>query len=210
VPMFSASKARHHLLERGKLATRTVIEFESLSRQNGRFQWLRQIAHAILAVWLRVANSRLLTYVVFTVIYVPPTVILARQKLLWDDEFFTLYLSSTRSWNELVAALSTGADQHPPSFYYLTHLIFGIFGTTNVTLRLTAIFGYAVMCICLYEIVSWLLNRPWGFAAMLLPLTCPVKYYSIEARGYGLELGFVTLAFLMWILATDGQSRSIT
>jgi hypothetical protein len=68
--------------------------------------------------------------------------------------------------------------------------------------------GFAVMCGCLYEIVGRLLNREWSFCAMILPLACPTYYYAVEARGYGLELGFAGLALLAWMLAAEGRSRS--
>jgi Dolichyl-phosphate-mannose-protein mannosyltransferase len=160
--------------------------------------------------WSSWADSKAIAYLVFGVAYIIPNVILARQKLIWDDEFFTLYLSKAASWNDLWKALSTGADQHPPSFYYLTHLIFKVFGTTNVTLRLTAMFGFALACLCLYEIAREVAGRRWGLPAMLLPLTTPALYYATEARGYGLELGFVTFSLLMWIWATQERKRFLT
>jgi hypothetical protein len=176
-------------------------------RGNARTRaWLREFNSA----WSRFADSRAMAYIFFAVLYIVPNVVLARNKLIWDDEFFTLYLSKTASWSELWRALSTGADQHPPSFYYLTHLIFKIFGTSHVTLRLTALFGFGLCCVCLYEIARQMLGRNWGVPAMLLPMTCNVFYYATEARGYGLELGFVTFSLLMWILATEGKQRNWT
>ncbi len=162
------------------------------------------------ADWSHWADSRAMAYVVFGLAYIIPNVVLARQKLLWDDEFFTLYLSKAASWSDLWSALSTGADQHPPSFYYLTHLIFKVAGTTHVTLRLTAMFGFALACLCLYEIAREVVGRRWGLPAMLLPLTTPALYYATEARGYGLELGFITFSLLMWIWATEGRKRFLT
>jgi hypothetical protein len=163
-----------------------------------------------LDAWMRLANSRLAAFVLFGLVYIWPTVTLARNKLLWDDEFFTLYLSKTKTWNDLLAALATGADQHPPSFYYLTHLIFNLLGTTHVTFRLTAIVGFGVACLCLYEIVSRILTRPWGIVAMLLPLVTNLYRYAVESRGYALELGFVSFSLLMWLLATEGVRRTLT
>ncbi len=158
-------------------------------------------------VWSRCADSRAFAYLFFAIAYFIPNIWLARHKLLWDDEFFTLYLSKTASWSELWRALSTGADQHPPSFYYLTHLIFNVAGTTHLTLRSTALFGFALSCLCLYEIARQMMGPRWGIPAMLLPLTTPALYYATEARGYGLELGAITFSLLMWMMATEGKKR---
>jgi hypothetical protein len=167
----------------------------------------RSLSSRLSSAWASCADSRAIAYVFFMVVYVIPNIVLARNKLIWDDEFFTLYLSKTASWSVLWRALSTGADQHPPSFYYLTHLILNFVGTTHLTLRLTALFGFGLSCLCLYEIARELMGPRWGVPAMLLPLTTPALYYATEARGYGLELGFVTFSLLMWILATEGRKR---
>jgi hypothetical protein len=153
--------------------------------------------------WLRYSESRLLAYAFFAAVYILPNVYLARTKLIWDDEFFTLYLSKINTWSELWRALATGADQHPPSFYYLTHLILELAAPSHLTLRLTALVGFGMTCVCLYEIVRKLLSARWAIAAMILPMTSPLLYYATEARGYGLELGFVTLSLWMWILAQE-------
>lgn len=157
----------------------------------------------------RYAASRTLVWTAFTLLYVIPTVLLSRIKLFWDDEFFTLYLSRTADWKTLLQALATGADQHPPSFYYLTHGILGLFGTSPVTLRLTAIAGFWLLCICLYEIIKPLTNPMWAVVAMLLPLTTPLYYYAMEARAYGLVVGFIALAALSWFRVSAFHRRGV-
>lgn len=158
--------------------------------------------------WSFWADSRAAAYLLFAVVYVVPSVMLARQKLMWDDEFFTLYLSKTKNWADLWRALSTGADQHPPTFYYLTHLIFKVAGTSHALLRLPAIVGFALCSFCLYEIAREIMGRRWAVAAMLVPLATPSVYYATEARGYGLELGFITCSLLMWFWAAEGKKRT--
>ena len=158
----------------------------------------------------RLADSPMAVVLAFTVLYLVPTILIAAHKLLWDDEFFTLYLSTTPNWHELVKALSTGADQHPPSFYYLTHLVLKIFGTTHVSLRTPEILGFWLMCILLYFLLRRLLGSMWGVVAMLLPLTSGgLYYYASEARGYGLMLGFSSLALFSWVRATQDSRRRI-
>jgi uncharacterized membrane protein len=158
---------------------------------------VRSLLRLLNTSWSRCADSRAIAYLFFAIAYTIPNIWLARHKLMWDDEFFTFYLSKTASWGDLWRALSTGADQHPPSFYYLTHVIFKVAGTSHLTLRLTALLGFALSCLCLYEIARQVMGRRWGLPAMLLPLTTPALYYATEARGYGLELGFITFSLLM-------------
>ena len=170
-------------------ATNPVHELES-RHQRG---WRTRLGGAI----QKLAESRTVAWAVFTVFYAIPTVYLAHLKLFWDDEFFTLYLSRTPSWHDLLQALATGADQHPPSFYYITHLVTAVFGSSHVTVRLTAaILGFWLLCICLYEIVRDLATPEWAVVAMFFPLTTEFYYYASEARGYGLVCGFAALAML--------------
>jgi Dolichyl-phosphate-mannose-protein mannosyltransferase len=154
-------------------------------------------------------ESRLVAWAVFTVLYAIPTVYLARIKLFWDDEFFTLYLSRTPTWHDLLQALATGADQHPPSFYYLTHLATTVFGSSHVTVRLPAILGFWLLCICLYEIVRDLATPEWAVVAMFFPLSSEFYFYASEARGYGLVCGFAALATLSWLRSAANEKRRV-
>jgi hypothetical protein len=154
------------------------------------------------------AASRALIYAAFTALYLVPTLWLAWGKLIWDDEFFTLYLARA-GWRSLLTALATGADQHPPPFYYLTHWVLQLFGMNHITLRLTAIVGFWILCVCLYEIVRWLTVPMWGVVAMLFPLSTRVYYYASEGRGYGLVMGFAALAVLAWFKATEPRRSAV-
>ena len=148
-------------------------------------------------------------YFLFVLVYIPPAIHLARRKLLWEDEFFTLYLSKLSGWHELLRALATGADQHPPSFYYLTHAALGLLGTSHLTLRVPSIIGFGLLCICLYEIVRLLTTPLWGVVALLFPLGTNFYYYATEARAYALVSGFMALAVLAWMKATSQRRRGV-
>jgi len=182
----------------------------SIGPDKGLLGKARALLPWIEAAWSRCADSRAIIYILFTFLYSVPNLVLAHRKLMWSDEFFTLYLSKTRNWSELWRALSTGGDQHPPSFYYFTHLIFKLAGTTHITLRVAALFGFGLFCVCLYEIARLVVERRWAPVALLLPLTTHDLYYATEARGYGIEVGFVTFSLLMWILAAEGKKRAWT
>lgn len=166
-------------------------------------------AESVQILFRKLASSRWLVFGLFTLVYLFETVRIAREKLLWEDEFFTFYLSRIPNWHGLLTALATGADQHPPSFYELTHWFLHLFGSSPVTVRLPAVLGFWLLCICLYEIVRQLMDPCWAVVGMLFPVATSFYYYASEARGYGPEAGFVALALLGWLKATSGRNRIV-
>ena len=192
------------LLRSIKMSPEVEMEpYLARSGANPTPKWL----NALTELLRRAAASRAIVYAVFTVIYLVPTLWLAKYKLMWDDEFFTLYLSRG-GWQSILAGLATGADQHPPPFYYLTHLLFQLFGMSHITLRLPAIAGFWILCVCLYEIVRRLTIPMWGVVAMLLPLSTQIYYYATEARGYGLVTGFSAMAVLALMAGASQSDRA--
>jgi hypothetical protein len=108
----------------------------------------------------------------------------------------------------ILKALNTGADQHPPLFYFLIHQITAALGTSHLTLRLAAIFGYGLFCICLFYLLRDRTSVLWAMVGMLIPLVPNAAYYyASEARGYSLMLGFCALALLSWQKAADSKRR---
>ena len=155
-----------------------------------------------------VENSRIWPLAIFLAIYFPLTAFLASRKLIWDDEFFTLYISRSGSMSEILKALATGADQHPPLFYFLVHQITAIFGPSHLSFRLAAIFGYGLFCICVFFLLRNRTSVLWATVGMFLPLVAvPAYYYATEARGYSLVLGFCSLALLSWQRAAVREMR---
>src|SRR5690349_4576860 len=115
----------------------------SLEHAKERVSWtLAQLEKIALAFE---ARGSLLVFTIFVPIYLTITTLVARHKLLWDDEFFTLYLSRPATMDQMLAGLKTGADQHPPLFYYLIHQITAVFGLSHVTLRLLPMAGFGLM-----------------------------------------------------------------
>src|SRR5690242_1348353 len=146
-----------------------------------------------------IENSGIWPLAIFLAIYFPLTAFLASHKLMWGDEFYTLYVSRAGSLSEILKALATGAEQHPPLFLLLVHQIMAVLGPSHLSLRLASIFGYGLFCICLFFLLRNRTSTLWATIGMLLPLVAgPAYYYAIEARGYGLMLGFCSLALLSW------------
>jgi len=145
----------------------------------------------------------------FSSLYLLLTASIATQRMLWNDELFTLYLSQLGNLSDMLAALSKGADQNPPSFYVLTHGILSLLGQSELAVRLPEVLGVLLMCLCLFRFVSRRSGALYGFAAMLFPLITTAYEYAYEARPYGLVLGFSSLALLCWQEATDGSRRGL-
>jgi hypothetical protein len=132
-----------------------------------------------------------------SICYVLVTLALSQRKLLWTDEFFTLFLSRL-NLHELWSALLTGGDQHPPLFYLMHHGLLQLFGEHVFTLRLPAIVGFLLMMLCVYKFVACRTSVAYGLVAMVVPLVTIAHQYAYEARGYGPSVGFFALALLCW------------
>lgn len=143
----------------------------------------------------------------FSLLYLLMTCAIASKRMLWNDELFTLYLSRLGTLSDLLAAVSTGADQNPPSFYLLTKGLLMALGESQLAIRLPEVFGVLLMSLCLFRFVSKRLPALYGFAAMIFPLITIAYEYAYEARPYGLVLGFSGLALLCWQGATESSRR---
>jgi hypothetical protein len=135
------------------------------------------------------------------------TCTIASKRMLWNDELFTLYISRLGSLSDILAVLSTGADQSPPSFYLLTHVLLKLLGESHLAIRLPEMLGVLLMSFCLFRFVSKRTTTLYGLAAMVFPLITIAYEYAYEARPYGLVLGFSSLALLSWQGATESPRR---
>lgn len=140
---------------------------------------------------------RILILCGISICYFLVTLALSRRKLLWTDEFFTLYLSRLNV-HDLWSALLTGGDQHPPLFYLLHHVLLRLVGEEVFALRLPAILGFLLMMLCVYRFVAYRTSIAYGVVAMVFPLVTIAHEYAYEARGYSLLLGFFALAIVCW------------
>jgi hypothetical protein len=135
---------------------------------------------------------------------------LAIVKIIWTDEFFTLYLARLPGWHDLSSALLTGGDQHPPLFYLIHAFFLRVAGESEFALRLPELLASVLMCICLYFFSRRRTTPLYGAIAMALPLATAAHSYTYEARGYGLVLGFLSLAVLSWQQLGERRWRAVS
>src|SRR5262245_39805939 len=145
----------------------------------------------------------------FSVIYLAVTCLLASQKMMWNDELYTYYISRLSSMSDIWTALMTGAEQIPPFFYTVTRSSMALFGVNELGIRLPEVIGFWVMLISLYLFVTKRAPALYGFLAMLFPLATGTYFYAYEARPYGLVLGFSGLALVSWQAAAEKKDRKI-
>jgi len=168
----------------------------------------RGAAHAfLLHLQAVVCSTQVLVLLMITTIYAAVTLLLAEQKLLWSDEFFTLYLARLPELSTLWEALSTGGDQHPPLFYMMVRVSLWLFGENEIGLRIPSIIGFWVMCLSLYIFVARRTTPAYGLLAALVPAITQAYWYAYEARGYALMLGFTGLALVCWQAAAERRHR---
>lgn len=158
------------------------------------------------ATWLE--KHPVIVLVVISLTYFAITMRFAHEKLLWDDEFFTLYISYA-GYSGIWEALSTGADQHPPSFYWITFTLVNLFGYSDVALRGPAIFGYWLLLISLYGVIARRWTNLLGFSAFLIPVATATYWWAYDARGYGMLLGCAAAAYFFWELSIERKFRTL-
>ena len=166
------------------LMRRAVALGESIARACERHQ-----------LWLLAACS---------VLYAVVIAMIAVRKELENDELFTLYIAQLPSMSDVWAALMGGGEQLPPFFYVLTRASLSAFGDTSFAVRLPAIVGLWVMCLCLFIFVSRRSSVLHAVVAIFLALSTNAYNYAFEARPYGIVLGLCGVALVCWQSLAEG------
>ena len=144
---------------------------------------------------------------IYVVILLAGTLIVAVERPLWTDELYTYYIATLPSISDVWSALLSGHEQTPLGFYAIERLSLGVLGTNSAALRLPALLGCLVMSLSLFSFVSHRLTPAYGLLAAMFPMMTTAYDYAREARPYGLELGFAALALVCWQRATESDNR---
>jgi hypothetical protein len=153
------------------------------------------------------SRTKYVLIILFTIAYLFQTCYFAHRKLFWFDELFTVYISRLPDLSSMWHVLSEGVDFNPPLVYALTRVSVLLLGEGQVTVRLPAIVGFGVFCLCLFRFVSIRSSILGGYVSMLFPLVTGAYWYAYEARPYGALLGFCGVALICWQGATMQSER---
>ncbi|MEZ5353333.1 MAG: hypothetical protein R2762_11905 [Bryobacteraceae bacterium] len=136
-------------------------------------------------------------------LFLAATVIRAATQPFWYDELFTVHVVDISDPARIWKALTAGVDLNPPLLYAATWAGRALAGNNEVGNRLPAILGYLLF---LYATGAFLARRagPWAglLAASLLALS-EAYTYALQARSYGMLLGWSSLALLCWQSSAD-------
>ena len=161
-----------------------------------------------LAAW-RVERIGAPLAVVASVIYWAVTLLLARRKLMWNDELYTYYIAILPSMRDVWGALLAKGDQTPPFFYIVTRLALRLFGISSISIRLPEMVAFWGMSACLFVTVRRRMTPLSALCAALVPCVTFAYRYAFEARSYGLVLGFAAAAYLSWQSLAFHKNRTL-
>jgi hypothetical protein len=149
----------------------------------------------------RLANTLdahpVVSFLLLVIVFVPAVLGRSLEKPLWHDELFTLYISQSRDLSSLLWK-TQHIDLNPPLSYLLTKASFSLFGVNALTTRLPEMAGFLLAMLSLFLFVRRRAGTLYGLLAATLLFTGAAGEMAVEARPYGLLLGFGSLSLLAW------------
>lgn len=148
----------------------------------------------------------LAAWTAFSLVYFGTAVWLASKKPFWYDELVTLNICRLESLHEIWAAFRDAADAMPPLLHLATRASIAMFGENEVAPRLPGILGVWILSASLYHfarrrcraIHAWVAASSIVLLMLLNQRAIEVRQLAIEARSYGMMMGFLGVALACW------------
>lgn len=154
-------------------------------------------------------RNRVAFLALFSIAYFGTALALAAHKRFWYDELFTYYIASMPSLADIHHALGLSLDNHPLPFYVVTRAALHLLENEHVAARLPGMVGVWLAALCLFAFVARRTDAVHGVLAMATLFLTAASRYAVEARPYGLALGFSALALLAWQRAAEAGRRTV-
>jgi hypothetical protein len=126
----------------------------------------------------------------------------AAHRPLWFDELFTYYIAMSPNFERFAGSI-LHTDLNPPLNYLFVRYSIALFGDSPFVTRLAPMLGFLVAGLIVFHLVT----RRWGGGLGLIALgilwSLSLTAYAVEARPYGLLLGFFSVAMLCWLNAAE-------
>jgi hypothetical protein len=153
------------------------------------------------AAFSRLTNSLdahpVVSFLLLVIVFVPAVLGRSLEKPLWHDELFTFYISQSPDLSSLLWK-TRHIDLNPPLSYLLTRVSFSLFGINTLTTRLPEMAGFLLAMLSLFLFVRRRTGTLYGLLTATLLFTGAAGDLAVEARPYGLLLGFGSLSLLAW------------
>lgn len=127
---------------------------------------------------------------------------------LWHDELYTYYIAKAPTLKQFVTQI-TRLDLQPPLGYVLSRISLKVLGDSQLATRMPSMVAFTGASVCLYYFARRRLGRFYGLLATLVLWLMPFSRYAVEARPYGLVIGFFALAMLGWQEVIEGSRRRL-
>ena len=134
-------------------------------------------------------------------------VLISRARPFWFDEIFTWSIAHPGGSSSIIDQLRHQVDQQPPPFFWLTRLAFLFTSNEHIAARLPGVFGFWLMTVCVFRFVQRRGGVLLGSLAVGVILNTLAVRHFVEARPYGLVLGFSALALVSWQAASEPDRR---
>jgi hypothetical protein len=148
--------------------------------------------------------------VLYSVVFLIPTSLIAARRRFWFDEFFTFYTARLDVKDLLAAMAAHGPGPvNPPLYHLLIQASQSIFGATHFAMRLSSILGFLLMQVSIFYIARRSVGSLYAVVAMLFPAVTGALYYATEARAYALPMGLESVALFCWLWAAESERRVV-
>lgn len=122
---------------------------------------------------------------------------------LWLDEGYTLLFSQLPFPQVITVG---GTHEHPPLFYVLCHILFGLIPSPLVP-RMVSIAAGSALIPLVYLLGRRLLSAGTGaFGALFVAISPLAIWYSQDGRAYALASALVVGSYILLLRAVDGRS----
>jgi hypothetical protein len=128
---------------------------------------------------------------------------------MWIDELYSFYIMQQPTARDLLTAVREGCDGAPPTYALIARAVARWVGDPVLALRLPAMLGVGVFCICVFAFAVRRLPTLYALMAMLLACNACL-FFATDGRCYGLVLGCAALSLLCWQLAAERWRRGLT
>ena len=132
-------------------------------------------------------------------------------KLVWVDEFFTLYIAQQPHIKGVWNVLAAGADPNPPLLHLLVKASTTLLGATPLALRLPSILSVLLAILALWWILRRTLSPAYAAVGILVFMATRGFDYAYDGRSYALLMGFCMASVATWIYASNayGPRRAL-